>query len=90
KSAKTVVWNGPAGVFEMEPFSHGTRGIMKACIEATAKHGTVTVVGGGDSATAAVKYGLSGFSHVSTGGGASLAVLEGHVLPGIARLSDKE
>ena len=79
----------PAGVFEFEKFANGTKAIMEACVEAT-PIGTVTLVGGGVTATAAAKFGAEDkFSHVSTGGGASLELLEGKVLPGVAALSDK-
>ena len=77
RGAKTVVWNGPMGVFEMPPFDAGTKAVAEALVEAT-QAGAVTIVGGGDSAAAVQQLGLDEkVSHVSTGGGASLAMLEG-------------
>lgn len=85
---KTIVWNGPMGVFEIDKFSIGTFEIANALAEATEK-GAITIIGGGDSASAISKAGLENkVSHVSTGGGASLELLEGKVLPGVAALSD--
>ena len=88
-SAKTVLWNGPMGVFEKPPFDAGTKAIATALAAAT-KGGSTTIVGGGDSAAAVAEAGLeSEMSHVSTGGGASLEFLEGKTLPGVAALDDK-
>ncbi len=87
--AKTIIWNGPAGVFEFEKFAEGTKSMAAAVAEAT-QAGAITVVGGGDTATAAKKFGVAEkVSHCSTGGGASLELLEGKSLPGVAALSEK-
>ena len=89
KNAKTVVWNGPMGCFEMPKFANGTFGICKAVAEVKA-NGGVSIIGGGDSVSAVNKSGLAEkMSHISTGGGASLEYLEGKELPGVVALSDK-
>jgi phosphoglycerate kinase len=86
KRAKTVLWNGPMGVFELEPFAKGTLAVAQALVEAT-EAGATTIIGGGDSAAAITQIGLeSKVSHVSTGGGASLELLEGKELPGVSSL----
>merc|ERR1712196_47169 len=88
-ASKTIIWNGPMGVFEMDSFAVGTKTMMDAVVDAT-KGGCITVIGGGDTATACKVYGTEDkVTHCSTGGGASLELLEGKVLPGIAALTDK-
>lgn len=84
--SKLVVWNGPMGVFEIEPFSHGTRAVGEACANTEG----YTIIGGGDSAAATEKFGLAEkMNHISTGGGASLEFMEGKALPGVVALNDK-
>lgn len=86
---KTILWNGPVGVFEFEKFEAGTRGILDAVIKAT-EQGAVSIVGGGDTATAVLKWNAGDkVKHVSTGGGASVELAEGKELPGVVALSDK-
>ncbi|MFC4098400.1 phosphoglycerate kinase [Paenibacillus xanthanilyticus] len=86
KNSKLVVWNGPMGVFEIEPFSHGTQAVARACAETSG----YTVIGGGDSAAAAEKFHLADkMDFISTGGGASLEFMEGKALPGVVALNDK-
>jgi len=88
-AARTILWNGPVGVFELKPFQGGTRAVMDAVVAAT-EAGATTIIGGGDTATAAKDFGTEDkVTHVSTGGGASLELLEGKELPGVAALSDR-
>src|SRR5690606_15802824 len=83
--AHAVIWNGPMGVFEMEPFSHGSYGLARAI----ARMNAVSIVGGGETAAVAARSGVADqFTHISTGGGASLEMLEGKELPGVAALED--
>ncbi|CAE7897144.1 pgk-1, partial [Symbiodinium sp. KB8] len=90
KKSKTIVWNGPMGVFEMEAFEKGTKQMMETIVAVT-KEGAVSVIGGGDTATACKKYDtVDKVSHCSTGGGASLELLEGKLLPGVAALDDSK
>jgi len=87
---KTIIWNGPMGVFESPQFNKGTYEIAECLAELTEKNGAITIIGGGDSVSAVNKSGLSEkMSHISTGGGASLELLEGKVLPGVAALDNK-
>lgn len=87
--AKTILWNGPPGVFEFEAFAKGTKATLDAAVEA-AESGKVVIIGGGDTASEVARYGVEDkLSHVSTGGGASLELLEGKELPGVAALSSK-
>lgn len=87
--SKTILWNGPAGVFEFDNFATGTKSTLDAAV-AAAEGGKIVIIGGGDTATVAAKYGVeSKLSHVSTGGGASLELLEGKELPGVTALSSK-
>jgi phosphoglycerate kinase len=87
--AKTILWNGPPGVFEFDKFANGTKATLDAVVKA-AENGATVIIGGGDTATVAKKYGAEDrLSHVSTGGGASLELLEGKTLPGVAALSEK-
>jgi phosphoglycerate kinase len=89
KSSKTILMNGPVGAFENPAFAEGTKAVLQAIVEAT-KNGAVSVIGGGDSVSAAKKFcKAEDFTHVSTGGGASLEFIEGKVLPGVAALDDK-
>jgi phosphoglycerate kinase len=85
-NSKTILWNGPMGVFEMDAFAHGTKSIAEAVAEAT-KNGAYSLIGGGDSAAAVQKFGFaSQVSYVSTGGGALLEYFEGKELPGISAI----
>merc|ERR1712244_41374 len=86
---KTIIMNGPMGVFEMEAFAKGTFGIIDILADLTKEKGAVTIIGGGDSVAATELSGRAGdMSHISTGGGASLELLEGKILPGVAALND--
>lgn len=90
QNAKTILWNGPVGVFEIDKFAEGTKAVAKSVAEATQK-GAKSVLGGGDTVAAIEKFGIApeSYSHISTGGGASLEFIEGKELPGVAALNDK-
>jgi phosphoglycerate kinase len=89
RGARTIVWNGPMGVFELEPFARGTLALARAVAEAT-RAGATSIVGGGDSVAAVQQAGVaSEISHISTGGGASLEFLAGRKLPGVEALSNR-
>lgn len=89
-AAKTVIWNGPMGLFEKTPFDQGTRAVAQAVAEATEKNNATSIIGGGDSVAAIHEVGLADkVSHISTGGGATLELLAGDVLPGVAALTEK-
>jgi phosphoglycerate kinase len=90
KSAKTVIWNGPMGLFEKSPFDQGTRVVAQAVADATEANDAITIIGGGDSVAAIHEVGLADkVSHISTGGGATLELLAGDVLPGVNALTEK-
>ena len=90
KSAKTVIWNGPMGLFEKKPFDQGTRAVAHAVADATENNDAISIIGGGDSVAAIHEVGLADkVSHISTGGGATLELLAGDVLPGVAALTEK-
>ncbi len=86
---KSIIWNGPMGVFEFEKFANGTNAIAKTLADLSSSSNVCTIIGGGDSVAAVEKAGLADkMSHISTGGGASLELLEGKILPGVAALND--
>jgi phosphoglycerate kinase len=89
-SAQTIIWNGPMGMFERKPFDQGTRAVAQAVADASENNGATSIIGGGDSVAAIVESGLADkITHISTGGGATLELLAGDTLPGVAALSDK-
>lgn len=89
-SAQTIIWNGPMGMFERPPFDQGTRAIAQAVADASENNGATSIIGGGDSVAAIVESGLANkITHISTGGGATLELLAGETLPGVAALNDK-
>lgn len=88
--AQTIIWNGPMGMFEKPPFDKGTRAIAQAVADASEKNNAVSIIGGGDSVAAVHESGLADkITHISTGGGATLELLAGDVLPGVAALTEK-
>jgi phosphoglycerate kinase len=90
-SAQTIIWNGPMGMFEKPPFDRGTRGVAQAVAAASEKNHATSIIGGGDSVAAIHMIGMAGkITHISTGGGATLELLAGDTLPGVAALSDKQ
>ena len=90
KLAKLIVWNGPMGMFEYEHFAGGTQTVLDGVVSATKNMDCISIIGGGDTATCVKKFGKQGsVSHISTGGGACLELLEGKILPGVAALSDE-
>jgi 3-phosphoglycerate kinase len=89
-SAQTIIWNGPMGMFEKAPFDLGTRAVAQAVAEASENNNATSIIGGGDSVAAIQESGLAGkITHISTGGGATLELLAGDTLPGVAALSEK-
>lgn len=89
EKANTIVWNGPMGVFEMSNFAMGTNQVAQMLADATSSRGAITIIGGGDSVAAVNQAGLGdSVSHISTGGGASLELLEGKTLPGVVALTE--
>jgi 3-phosphoglycerate kinase len=90
-SAQTIIWNGPMGMFEKAPFDRGTRAVAQAVVEASEKNNATSIIGGGDSVAAIQESGLADkITHISTGGGATLELLAGDTLPGVAALNDKQ
>ncbi len=90
-SAQTIIWNGPMGMFEKPPFDRGTRAVAQAVVEASEKNNATSIIGGGDSVAAIQESGLADkITHISTGGGATLELLAGDTLPGVAALTDKQ
>jgi phosphoglycerate kinase len=89
--AKTIIWNGPMGMFEKPPFDQGTRAVAQAVADASEKNDATSIIGGGDSVAAIHETGLADkVTHISTGGGATLELLAGDVLPGVAALTEKD